>query len=164
MANFGKALGASGAFLAANSTVIEYLEQFAKHYIYSTALPPALCAAVHCAIRLVRTEQWRRDQLQDNIRLFRQLAAEAGLPLLQAEQATTSWLDRSQHSAIQLLLLGEASRALALSQALQQQRIWLTAIRPPTVPPNRARLRITLSASHQPEDIRFLINILRQYF
>lgn len=164
MANFGKALGASGAFLAANSTVIEYLEQFAKHYIYSTALPPALCAAVHCAIRLVRTEQWRRDQLQDTICLFRQLAAEAGLPLLQAEQATTSWLDSSQHSAIQLLLLGEASRALALSQALQQQGIWLTAIRPPTVPPNSARLRITLSASHQPEDIRFLINTLRQYF
>jgi 8-amino-7-oxononanoate synthase len=168
MANFGKALGASGAFLAGSQPVMDYLEQFAKHYIYSTALPPALCAAVHCAIRLVRTEQWRRDKLQSNIRLFRQLAQHADLPVLLPTTGRDKLTDRvtesTEHSAIQLVMLGEASRALALSQALQQQGVWLTAIRPPTVPPNSARLRITLSASHQPDDIRFLINSLRQYF
>ncbi|MCB5227563.1 8-amino-7-oxononanoate synthase [Alishewanella sp. 16-MA] len=150
MANFGKALGVGGAFLAGSKTVIDYIEQFARHYIYSTALSPALCAAVSQSIELVQTEQWRRDKLQDNIQLFRSLAAEADLPCLPAT------------GAIQAIMLGSSERAVALSQQLKQLGIWLTAIRQPTVPAGSARLRVTLSASHQAEDIQFLIKMLKQ--
>lgn len=150
MANFGKALGVGGAFLAGSKTVIDYIEQFGRHYIYSTALSPALCCAVSKSIELVRTEQWRRDKLYDNIALFQQRAAAAGLPCLAAS------------GAIQAVMLGNSEQAVAVSQQLREQGIWLTAIRPPTVPPGTARLRVTLSASQQPEDIEYLIKMLQQ--
>lgn len=150
MANFGKAVGVGGAFLAGSKTVIDYIEQFGRHYIYSTALSPALCVAVSKSIALLRTEQWRRDKLNDNIALFRTLACTAGLPCL-----TVS-------GAIQAVIVGDSARAMVVSQQLQAQGIWLSAIRPPTVPPGSARLRVTLSAAHQPEDIQFLVKILRQ--
>ena len=148
MANFGKALGVGGAFIAAGKTVIDYIEQFGRHYIYSTALPPALCAAVLKSVELCRNEDWRRDKLHSNIALFRTLASD--LPLLDSQ------------SAIQGLVLGSCERALSVSQALKQAGIWLSAIRPPTVPQGSARLRITLSAQHTEQDIRQLVQQLRQ--
>lgn len=148
MANFGKALGVGGAFIGGSKTVIEYLTQFGRHYIYSTALSPALCAGVIKSIELCRSQSWRRDKLHSNIALFRRLAAD--LPLL----ASTS--------AIQGLILGSSERALAVSQQLKQAGIWLSAIRPPTVPQGSARLRITLSAQHTEQDIHQLIQQLRQ--
>lgn len=150
MANFGKALGVGGAFLAGSRTVIDYLEQFGRHYIYSTALSPALCAAVSKSIELVQTEQWRRDKLYSNIALFQQLAQAAEIPCLVAD------------GAIQAILIGESSHAVRVSQQLREQGIWLTAIRPPTVAPGSARLRVTLSAAHQPADIKMLIRRLQQ--
>ncbi|GGW58051.1 aminotransferase class I/II-fold pyridoxal phosphate-dependent enzyme [Alishewanella tabrizica] len=150
MANFGKALGVGGAFLAASKTVIEYIEQFGRHYIYSTALSPALCAAVSKSIELVKRDQWRRDKLADNIGHFSRLATAAGIPCL------------TSTSAIQAVMLGDSDRAMAVSQRLRDEGIWLTAIRPPTVPPDSARLRVTLSASHEPQDIKNLINTLEQ--
>ena len=148
MATFGKALGVGGAFIGGSKTVIEYLTQFGRHYIYSTALSPALCAGVIKSVELCRSQSWRRDKLHSNIALFRRLAAD--LPLL----ASTS--------AIQGLILGSSERALAVSQQLKQAGIWLSAIRPPTVPQGSARLRITLSAQHSAEDIHQLIQQLRQ--
>ncbi|WP_240224185.1 aminotransferase class I/II-fold pyridoxal phosphate-dependent enzyme [Rheinheimera hassiensis] len=148
MANFGKALGTGGAFIGGSKTVIDYIEQFGRHYIYSTALPPPLCAAVLKSIELCRADSWRRDKLHSNIALFRRLGAD--LPLL------------NSHSAIQGVVLGSSERALAVSQQLKQQGIWLSAIRPPTVPQGSARLRITLSAAHTAEDITLLAQQLRQ--
>lgn len=150
MANFGKALGCGGAFLAGSKTVIDYLEQFGRHYVFSTGLSPALCQAVYKSICLCRSQNWRREKLTGNIALFRQLAAVAELPLLHSE------------SAIQIMILGEAEKALAASRYLQQQQLWVTAIRPPTVPANTARLRITLSSQHEEDDIRYLIAQLKQ--
>jgi len=150
MANFGKALGVGGAFLAGSKTLIDYIEQFGRHYIYSTALSPALCCVVSKSIELVRTEQWRRDKLYDNITLFQQRAAATGLPCLAAT------------GAIQAVMLGDSEQAVTVSQQLREQGIWLTAIRPPTVPPGTARLRVTLSASQQPADIEYLIKMLQQ--
>ncbi|KKO46455.1 7-keto-8-aminopelargonate synthetase [Arsukibacterium ikkense] len=148
MANFGKALGVGGAFIAGSKTVLDYLEQFGRHYIYSTALSPALCAAVLKSIELCRSQNWRREQLQQNIGLFRKLAAD--LPLL------------SSHTAIQGMLLGSNERAIAASDQLKQAGIWLSAIRPPTVPAGSARLRITLSSQHTAHDITLLVQQLRQ--
>lgn len=148
MANFGKALGLGGAFIGASNTVIDYLSQFGRHYIYSTALSPALCAAVIKSIELCRKDNWRREKLQQNIALFRDLAAD--LPLL--DSAT----------AIQAVILGSEERTLGISAALKQAGIWLTAIRPPTVPPGSSRLRITMSAQHSEQDIRTLVQQLRK--
>lgn len=148
MANFGKALGAGGAFIAASNTVIDYLEQFGRHYIYSTALSPALCAGVLKSIQLCRQQDWRRDKLQHNISLFRKLSAD--LPLLVSA------------SAIQGLVLGSSARAIAASAQLKQAGIWLSAIRPPTVPAQSARLRITLSSQHTDDDISMLVQQLRR--
>ena len=102
------------------------------------------------SIQLVRTEQWRRNKLYDNIALFQQRAAAAGLPCLAAS------------GAIQAVMLGNSEQAVTVSQQLREQGIWLTAIRPPTVPPGTARLRVTLSASQQAEDIEYLIKMLQQ--
>ena len=148
MANFGKALGVGGAFIGGSKTVINYLTQFGRHYIYSTALSPALCAGVIKSIELCRSQSWRRDKLHSNIALFRHLAAD--LALLNSQ------------TAIQGLVLGSSERALTVSQQLKQVGIWLSAIRPPTVPHGSARLRITLSAQHSGQDIHQLVQQLRQ--
>jgi 8-amino-7-oxononanoate synthase len=150
MANFGKALGAHGGFLAADAVTIDYLRQTSRHYIYSTALSPGYCEAIRLAIQACRTQQWRRDKLQDNIDAFRNMAVQAGIGLMPSR------------SAIQPLIIGESERAMVISQQLKERGIWLTAIRPPTVPKGQARLRITLSSSHSQEDLQCLVQNLCQ--
>jgi 8-amino-7-oxononanoate synthase len=150
MANFGKALGGQGGFLATSQLVADFLTQSARHFIYSTALSPALAVAMHQSIRLCRQQQWRRDQLQDNIAYCKQLAASYDLPLLASD------------SAIQPLMIGDSHQALQVSAALAEAGIWLSAIRAPTVPAQQARLRITLSAVHQRADLDYLFSTLRQ--
>lgn len=145
MANFGKALGASGGFLAGSSQVMDYVRNSARHYIYSTAPSPLAAASLRLQIRAARTEQWRRDKLADNIGYFKTQAAAHGLPLL--DSAT----------AIQPLLLGDSRSALQMAQLLRQHGIWTTAIRPPTVPVHAARLRLTLTALHERQDIDHLV-------
>lgn len=146
MANFGKALSGQGGFLAGSRDVIDFIRQQGRHYIYSTAMAPAMCLAMVESIRLCRTEAWRREKLQQNITLFRELAQQEGMMLT------------ASHSAIQPLLCADNQTALAWSAALRQAGIWLHAIRPPTVP--QARLRVSLSAAHQPAQIRHLIEML----
>jgi 8-amino-7-oxononanoate synthase len=150
MANFGKALAGQGAFLAGSATVIDYLRQFARHYIYSTALSPALCWAMKTSVELSRSQEWRRAKLNDNIQLFKTLAAASGFTLLPSS------------TAIQPLIIGDSDKAMLIISSLKKQGIWLSAIRPPTVPQGSARLRITLSALHQSDDIHFLVQKLEQ--
>lgn len=150
MGNFGKALSGAGGFLAGNRTVIDFIRQQARHYIYSTALSPALCRALTVSIRLCRHEQWRRDKLADNIALFRQLAASAQLPLL------------CSLTAIQPVLCRDNVHVLACAAALKARGIMVAAVRPPTVP--QARLRISLSAAHDSNQIRQLVAAVVQVF
>ncbi|MFC4525748.1 8-amino-7-oxononanoate synthase [Dyella halodurans] len=148
MATLGKALGCSGAFVAGSTALIDGLVQSARTYIYTTAMPPALAAATLAAVRLAQTEDWRRDQLNQRIARFRQGAAQLGLPLMPSP------------TAIQPLLLGDAQAALDAAEALEQQGLLVTAIRPPTVPQGKARLRITLSAMHTETDVDRLLDAL----
>lgn len=150
MGNFGKALSGAGGFLAGNRTVIDFIRQQARHYIYSTALSPALCRALTVSIRLCRQEQWRRDKLADNIGLFRQLADAAQLPLLPSA------------TAIQPVLCRDNAHVLACAAALKARGIITAAVRPPTVP--QARLRISLSAAHDSSQIRQLVAAVVQVF
>lgn len=145
MGTLGKAFGTFGAFVAGSEALIETLIQFARTYIYTTALPPALAAATLKSLELVRREGWRRDHLQALIARFRRGAEQLGLRLMPSA------------SAVQPLLVGDAGRALALSEALAARGIWISAIRPPTVPAGTARLRITLSAAHSEAQVDRLL-------
>ena len=143
----GKALGGFGAFVAGSDELISYISQFARPYIYTTALPPALAEAMQANLK--RLQQGDLQQrLHDNIHLFRDLAASHKLPL------------GPSTSAIQPLPCGTPERAMRLSQALLQYGFWVSAIRPPTVPAGGSRLRITLSAAHSGDDIRALVSVL----
>ncbi|WP_267226022.1 8-amino-7-oxononanoate synthase [Dyella silvae] len=148
MATLGKALGCSGAFVAGSAALIDGLVQSARTYIYTTAMPPALAAATLAAVTLAQTESWRRNKLHTLIARFRQGAAQLGLPLMPSP------------TAIQPLLLGDARMALDASEALERQGFLVTAIRPPTVPQGKARLRITLSAAHEEADVDRLLEAL----
>lgn len=150
MATFGKALGAAGAFVAGDETLIETLLQRGRPHIYSTAPPPPLAAAVLEALQLLQDEAWRRQRLRGLIERFRTGARDRGLTLLPSA------------TAIQPLLLGDARRATAASEALRRQGYFVAAIRPPTVPEGGARLRITVTAAHDEQDIDGLLDALER--
>jgi 8-amino-7-oxononanoate synthase len=144
----GKAFGTFGAFVAGDAALCEWLIQKARTYIYTTALPPALAAATRQALALAVAESWRRERLRSHVATFRKEALGMGLQLMNSD------------SPIQPLLLGSAERALAASRALEDLGLWVAAIRPPTVPKNSARLRITFSAAHDSADIARLCEAL----
>jgi len=147
---FGKGFGVSGAAVLCSDSVADYLLQFARHLIYSTSMPPAQAVALQAALRVIRSDdgEQRRQTLAALIQRFRAGARE--LPY----QTTDS------HSAIQPLIVGENSRALALAEQLRARNMWVTAIRPPTVPAGTARLRLTLTAAHQTQDIDNVLEAL----
>ncbi|MDB9904832.1 8-amino-7-oxononanoate synthase [Oceanospirillaceae bacterium] len=148
MATLGKALGSYGAFVAGSDVLIETLIQFSRNYIYTTALPPAIAAASLAAVKLLQHEVWRQQHLNHLIRLFKQQAEHLRLPLMPSG------------TAIQPLLIGSSEMALRLSESLKEMGFLVTAIRPPTVPKNTARLRITLSVAHTENHLQQLLAAL----
>ncbi|NID06282.1 8-amino-7-oxononanoate synthase [Luteibacter jiangsuensis] len=149
MGTLGKALGCAGAFIAGDAAVIEGIAQFARTYVYTTAMPAALAAATRAALRLVRFDrEGRREKLAANIARFRTGAAHLGLPLMPSA------------TPIQPLPMGTATAAVAAAAALEDAGFLVVAIRPPTVPQGGARLRITLSAQHTPDRIDALLDAL----
>ncbi len=139
----GKAFGGSGALVAGSHEMIESLIQFARPYLFSTALSPALAHALHQSLKLMQTQPWRREKLLENIAYFKHTTAAMGLPFLDSD------------TGIQMLLIGDNARAEAISNALCKRRLFVRAIRPPSVP--HAALRITLSSRHDPAEIHFLL-------
>ncbi len=147
----GKALGGFGAFVAGSADLIDYLVQFARPYIYTTALPPAVAEAMLDNLHLLSNGQLQQ-QLTNNIHVFRQLASAAQLPLTDSV------------TPIQPLIIGDNQATLRCSQALADAGLWVGAIRPPTVANGSARLRITLSAAHSEDDIRQLVDTLVRHW
>jgi 8-amino-7-oxononanoate synthase len=155
MGTLGKAAGVGGAFVAAHRTVIEWLVQSARAYIYTTAAPPAVAHALRASLRLIRGDEGdrRRRHLAELIAAFRQ-----GVPeVLGAVLAQRGWRLAASHTAIQPLIVGASAEALAIAAHLEVQGLWVPAIRPPTVPAGSARLRITLSAAHGHADVGRLL-------
>jgi 8-amino-7-oxononanoate synthase len=150
MATLGKAAGVSGAFVAGAPELIEWLVQSARAYIYTTATPPMLSAALQESLRIIAAEGWRRERLAQLIAQLRH-----GLKLKR-------WRLMASETPIQPLLIGSSKEAVAVSQALQGKGILVPAIRPPTVPQGTARLRISLSAAHHREDVELLLDALHQ--
>ena len=147
---FGKAFGLSGAAVLCSHDVADYFVQFARHLIYSTAMPPAQAVALQAALAVIQSDdgQQRREKLAQHVAAFRHGA-----------QGLAYTLTDSQ-SAIQPLIVGDNQHTLNLAEQLREQGCWVTAIRPPTVPAGTARLRLTLTAAHEAQDIDRLLEVL----
>ncbi|MEH6346939.1 MAG: 8-amino-7-oxononanoate synthase [Bermanella sp.] len=149
MGTLGKGFGTAGAFVAGSKELIEYLTNFARPYIYTTAMPAAIAAATLTSLEIVKSEPQRREHLQKLIALFRVGATALGLNLMPSD------------TPIQPILIGEADEAIKITDLLKQKGFLVTAIRPPTVPPGTARLRVTLSAAHTEQQVLQLLDALK---
>ena len=144
----GKAFGTFGAFVAGSEELIETLINTARTYIYTTALPASVAEATRASLKILRTESWRREKLKALIARFRAGAAQLDLPLMPSS------------SPIQPVLVGLSEKASIASQYLFEHGFLVSAIRPPTVPTNAARLRVTFSALHEEAHVDQLLEAL----
>lgn len=145
---FGKAMASQGAAILAHQDIVDYLLQTSREYTYSTALSPLMAKSALTQLDRLINADAQRHALQSNITLFKTLCAKKSIPVL------------ASNTPIQPIVLGSSENALQAQMALKSRNIWLTAIRPPTVPHNTARLRVTITAAHQAEDIAHLVNSL----
>lgn len=146
LGTFSKAIGAQGGFVAGSKKLIEYLVNFSRPFIFSTAIAPHLCRAARMAIDLIESERQLRERLLWNTRRVKEeLSDDLGYEL------------GPSASPIIPILMGEADQALDFSRRLLEEGIFIPAIRPPAVPPGESRLRLTLSAAHSDEDIEKLL-------
>jgi len=144
MGTFGKALGGFGAFLAASKSIVDYLINTCRSFIYSTSLPPALAACDLAAIRLVKEEPHRRKKLLDLARYFRGELKGMGF-------------DVKGDSQIVPVIVGENEKTCEAAKKLQGRGYWVLPIRPPTVAENQARLRFSLTFNHDKEILQRLL-------
>lgn len=151
MATFGKAMATSGAFITCDEDIYEYLVNFSRHYIYSTAISPAVAWATKASIKLIQNEHWRREKITELSDLLSSTLNE-NIKLIKTE------------SSIHGIILGSASQTLHTSEKLKENGIWATAIRPPTVANNSSRLRVTITASHNASDIKYLAKSINKAF
>ncbi len=141
LGTFSKALGSQGGFVAGDRRLVDYLHNRARSFIYSTALAPMVLGAIDQALQIVVQEPERRLFLSRESELFRRSFLTAGLDILGSE------------TQIIPVLVGENDRTLEFAARLMDQGLMAVALRPPTVPPGRARVRFSLSAAHTPEDL-----------
>ncbi len=146
----GKAAGVAGAFVAGAAEVVETVLQRARTYIYTTAGPALLAAAVLASLQLIREEEWRRERLRRLIGALKQALHGADVVLAPSD------------TPIQPVIIGGNREAVSASAALRERAILVPAIRPPTVPEGTARLRISLSAAHGEDDVARLAAALRE--
>ena len=146
----GKALGVAGAFVAGPAWLIDYLEQRARPFVFSTASPPAVAAALEASLDVIAGEPERRKRLLARVRFLRARLKQAGLPL------------PTDISQIIPIIVGDNTAAVKLAQALQQRGFDVRAIRPPSVPDNTARLRVSVNASLSEDDLDRFVDALGQ--
>lgn len=149
MATLGKALGTAGAFIAGSRTLIEFLLHRARTFVYTTASPPALAAAALEALRVASAEPWRRDAVRSNAHRVRAGLATLGVPA-----------PGPADGHIVPVVLGSAARASEAGDLLFHAGFLVGAVRPPTVPPGTARLRLSVSAAHTAVQIDALLDAL----
>lgn len=147
--NLAKAGGAVGGFVLGSSRLIELLVSRARTFVYTTSLPPPLCRVGERSLELIVAAEDRRARLRALSDRFRFRAAEAGLPT-------------AARGPIFPIVVGETDRAVAAAARLWERGFFLPAIRPPTVPPGTARLRISLTALHEPADVDALVDALAE--
>lgn len=163
MGTLSKALGVAGAVLAGPERLVEWLLQKTRSYTYATAAPALLAEAARAGLRLAAGPEGeaRRAHLAQQVqRLRRALAPEGAVG--RAGASALGWHLLPSSTPIQPLVVGSNDAALALMAALRTRGLWVPAIRPPTVPAGTARLRIALSAAHQPADLDRLVDALAE--
>lgn len=155
MGTLGKAAGVAGAFVAAHPTIIAWLVQRARSYIYTTAMSAVQAHTLRASLALIESPEgdMRRAHLRNLLAQWR-----AGVQPVLAQRP--DWSLPDSYTAIQPLVVGGNETALRLSAALEAQGLWVPAIRPPTVPVGTARLRITFSAAHSMADVAQLLHAL----
>ncbi|MCY7294002.1 8-amino-7-oxononanoate synthase [Alteromonas sp. a30] len=154
MGTFGKAIGTGGAFVAGSHVFINYLKNFAREYIYSTAFSPFHASLTLHHLQQCYQQSWRREKLHHNIRTFQEVIA----PIADAYQLVILPSD----TAIQPLIIGCPEKTMQLALALKQAGFWVTGIRYPTVPRNTDRIRFTLTSQHTVDNIQTLGKTLAQ--
>ena len=152
MATLGKAAGVAGAFVAGEASMVEWVLQKARTYMFATATPAMIAEALRASVRVIQAEDGRRSHLRALQQRLREGLAAAGLP----------WQLLPSDTAIQPLVIGRNEDALAVMSKLDAQAVWVPAIRPPTVPEGTARLRISLSAAHTLDQVDQLCRALAQ--
>ena len=150
MGTLGKAAGAAGAFVAGSATVIEWLQQRARSYIFTTASSPIIACALASSLDLIAAGDARRQHLW-------QLVAQ-----LRDGLAATRWRLLPSPTAIQPVIIGDNHDTLRIAGALYARGLWVPAIRPPTVPKGTARLRVSLTAAHSEAQLARLVDALRE--
>ena len=148
MATLGKAAGGYGAFVAGHEDIIEWILQSARSYIFTTATPPAIAAAMQASLEVMQEDRERLKHLRTLIDFFSDS--------LKLQYATLPF----SQTAIQPILIGDNTRTLAFADALRDRHMFVPAIRPPTVPPGTSRLRVSLSAAHAADDVFDLITAI----
>jgi|TARA_B110000211_G_scaffold101296_3_gene117868 8-amino-7-oxononanoate synthase len=149
MATLGKSIATSGAFVACDNNLADYLINFSRHYIYSTAISPALAWATKKSIEIIQAEHWRREKINELSKLLTEKLSQK-IQLIE------------NSSSIHAIVIGDETSTLDVCQQLRNKGIWLTAIRPPTVPFNSSRLRVTITASHEVNDINYLASCINE--
>lgn len=149
VAPLGKAVAATGGIIVGAKTVIDYLVNKARSFIYTTAPSPVVAAAALKALNIIQSEPYRRKRLQDNAAYLRNAFVEMGLDI------------GSSTSQIIPVILGDSAKALDVSQKLYDAGYFISAIRPPTVPPGTARLRVSVQSDHTQSQLESLCNTIR---
>ncbi len=144
MGTFSKALGSFGAYLASSKKITDYLVNTCRSFIYTTALPPGVIAANLAALEVVEEEPWRRERLLENSEYFRQLLKDKGF-------------DVKGSSQIIPLIMGDNDRAVRFAEYLKTKGYMVFPIRPPTVPKGESRLRFSLTANHEKQVLKALV-------
>ena len=148
---FGKSFGASGAFVAGSEELIETLIQFCRPYIYPTAISPAQAEAIRTSLKIIQKDNWRRQYLAQLISRFRAHCDDLGLTTM------------ASSTPIQAVVIGDVSKTVQASEQLMQEGVFVSAIRPPTVPAGTARLRVTFSALHTETQFQKLLDVFEKY-
>ncbi len=149
MGTLGKAIGTFGAYAAGSKKLIDYLINKAMPFIYTTALPPAICSASIAAIDIIEKQPQIRKDLWDRVKFFRKGLDDAGIETLGETQIIP-------------IIVGNAKKTVKISKKLFEKRVFVQAIRPPTVPEGTARLRITLMANHSWDDLKYALGAIEE--
>lgn len=146
MGTLSKSVGAEGGYVAASCSIIQYLRNKARSFIFQTSLSPSVVAAGIEGIRIIAAEQHRRTKLLENARFLRQGLARAGFSLVDG------------NTPIIAVLIGSAHDAVYFAKRLEDEGVYAPAIRPPTVPEGMSRIRVTVMSSHEHEHLVYALN------
>jgi len=149
MGTLSKAIGSLGGYVCGDDDLISYLRNKARPFMYTTALPPAVCAASIASINLIQEDPSLREVLWNNVCCIKERLGLLGIDMI------------SSQSQIIPLLIGDTQKAVDISKLLYERGVLIPAIRPPTVPANSSRLRMTVMSSHTQDDLESLFKVLK---